>query len=419
MNVIPLRSLSLILSLVFTSSACADMRITKASKVGFSAERLKRIQPVMQQYVEQKKLAGTLTLVARKGKVVHLHATGSRDIAANLPMSEDTLFRIYSMSKPVTAVAALTLWEQGRFHMDEPISKYLPELKDLKVYVSGEGEDAVFEKAKTPIKIIDLFLHTAGFSYGFTQSEVDKRYQQSPMFSGQVKRKDLLSEVAKLPLAHQPGTAWNYGISTDIIGFLVEKLSGQTLGEYMAQHIFEPLNMDDTGFYVPANKLERLMQVYTLNQQGQTIPMQNVPLGDFTSEPEFQSGGGGLVSTMKDYFTFAQMLLNEGEYDSKRILSRKTVEYMRSNHLPASMIPFSPTSPGEGYALAMTVTVDPGQSNFMGSKGVYGWAGLASTYFRIDPKEKMILISMTQFMPSSYYRYHHDFHNLVYQALEE
>ena len=223
--------LSAFLSIVFTSSVLADLRVVKAAKLGFSAERLERIQPLMQQYVEQKKLAGTLTLVARNGKIAHLQATGSRDMAANLAMSEDTIFRIYSMTKPITAVAALTLWEQGRFHMDEPISKYLPELKDLKVYVSGEGDDAVFEKAKTPIKIIDLFLHTAGFSYGFTKSEVDKLYQKSALFSGQVKGEDVLSEVAKLPLAHQPGTAWNYGISTDIIGFLVEKLSGQTLGE--------------------------------------------------------------------------------------------------------------------------------------------------------------------------------------------
>jgi CubicO group peptidase (beta-lactamase class C family) len=371
----------------------------------------------MQQYVDQKKLAGTLTLVARKGKVVHLEATGSRDMQAGLPMTEDTIFRIYSMSKPITAVAALTLWEQGRFHMDEPISKYLPELKNLKVYVSGEGDEAVFEDAKTPIKIMDLFLHTAGFSYGFTQSEVDKLYQKSPLFSGKVKREELLNEVAKLPLNHQPGTAWNYSISTDIIGFLVERLSGQTLGEYMQQHIFKPLKMNDTGFYVQADKLSRFMQVYTLNKKGQITHMPKEPLGDFKSDPEFQSGGGGLVSTMEDYLAFAQMLLNGGEYKGKRVLGRKTVEYMRSNHLPASLIPFEANSPGEGYALAMAVTVDPGQSNFITSQGVYGWAGAASTYFRIDPKENMILISMTQFMPSGYYRYHHDFRNLAYQAL--
>ena len=187
----------------------------------------------------------------------------------------------------------------------------------------------------------------------------------------------------------------------------------------MQQNIFKPLNLVDTGFYVSADKLERLMQVYTLNDQGQTIAMEKEPLGDFKSAPEFDSGGGGLVSTMEDYFTFAQMLLNGGEYGAKRILGRKTVEYMRSNHLPASLIPFEASSPGEGFALAMAVTVDPGQSNFMSSAGAYGWAGAASTYFRIDPKENMILISMTQFMPSGYHRYHHDFRNLVYQALED
>lgn len=404
-------------SAVLAQSALADIRTTNPKKVGMSKARLERIEPAMQAFVDEQKLAGTLTLVARKGKVVHVEGVGYRDREAKAPMSEDTIFRIYSMTKPITAVAALTLWEQGKFQMNDPVSKYLPELANLKVYAGMDGENMVLEDTSKVMTIKQLFTHTAGFSYGFTQSPVDKLYQQSALFSGQIKRQDLLKEVAKLPLNHQPGSKWNYSIGTDIIGILVERLSGQTLGAYFEQHIFEPLEMDDTGFYVPEDKQDRLAQIYVINQQGQTVPMENEPLGDYLSAPEIESGGGGLVSTIEDYYTFTQMLLNGGEYQGKRILGRKTVEYMRTNHLPTSLIPFEPSSTGEGYGLAMSVTVDEQGANTMGSAGDYGWAGAASTYFRIDPKEQMIVISMTQLMPSSYFSYNKDFKNIAYQAL--
>lgn len=404
-------------SALLAQSALADIRTTNPKKVGMSQARLDRIEPAMQAFVDEQKLAGTLTLVARKGKVVHVEGVGYRDREAKAPMSEDTIFRIYSMTKPITAVAALTLWEQGKFQMNDPVSKYLPELANLKVYAGMDGENMVLEDTSKVMTIKQLFTHTAGFSYGFTRSPVDKLYQQSALFSGQIKRQDLLKEVAKLPLNHQPGSKWNYSIGTDIIGILVERLSGQTLGAYFEQHIFEPLEMDDTGFYVPEDKQDRLAQIYVINQQGQTVPMENEPLGDYLSAPEIESGGGGLVSTIEDYYTFTQMLLNGGEYQGKRILGRKTVEYMRTNHLPTSLIPFEPTSTGEGYGLAMSVTVDEQGANTMGSAGDYGWAGAASTYFRIDPKEQMIVISMTQLMPSSYFSYNKDFKNIAYQAL--
>jgi len=404
-------------SALLAQSALADIRTTNPKKVGMSQARLERIEPAMQAFVDEQKLAGTLTLVARKGKVVHVEGVGYRDREAKAPMSEDTIFRIYSMTKPITAVAALTLWEQGKFQMNDPVSKYLPELANLKVYAGMDGENMVLEDTSKVMTIKQLFTHTAGFSYGFTQSPVDKLYHQSALFSGQIKRQDLLKEVAKLPLNHQPGSKWNYSIGTDIIGILVERLSGQTLGAYFEQHIFEPLEMDDTGFYVPEDKQNRLAQIYVINQQGQTVPMENEPLGDYLSAPEIESGGGGLVSTIEDYYTFTQMLLNGGEYQGKRILGRKTVEYMRTNHLPTSLIPFEPSSTGEGYGLAMSVTVDEQGANTMGSAGDYGWAGAASTYFRIDPKEQMIVISMTQLMPSSYFSYNKDFKNIAYQAL--
>lgn len=389
-----------------------------AESVGFSSVRLDRIAPVMQGYIDQGKLAGTLTLVARNGKIAYLNAQGMQDKEAGKPMTEDTIFRIYSMSKPVTAVAAMTLWEQGKFHMFDPIGKYLPELANMKVYVSGSGDSMVVEDAKSPIRIIDLFMHTSGFSYGFTASEVDKLYQKMLSKPDELNRGNILAKLAEIPLTHQPGTAWNYGVSSDIIGFLVEKLSGKKLGEYMQETIFSPLGMKDTGFHVPSNKVDRLTQIYTVDRKtGQTIVMENEPLGDYMSDPEIHSGGGGLVSTMQDYFTFAQMMLNNGEINGVRILGRKTVEYMSSNHLPKHLVPFAAYAQGEGYGLAMSVTVNPEMSGFMSSTGNYGWSGTASTYFRVDPQERMIMISMAQFIPMGFHRYHDDFRNLVYQAL--
>lgn len=406
-------------SLLACQSTVVDAKNTAnaAESVGFSSERLDRIAPAMQSYIDQGKLAGTLTLVARNGKIVYLNAQGMQDKEAGISMTEDTIFRIYSMTKPVTAVAAMTLWEQGKFHMFDPIAKYLPELANMKVYVSGSGDDMVVEDAKSPIRIIDLFMHTSGFSYGFSNSEVDKLYQKMLSKPDELNRDNILTKFAELPLTHQPGTAWNYGVSTDIIGFLVEKLSGKKLGEYMQETIFRPLGMKDTGFYVPADKVDRLTQIYTADKTGQTIVMEKEPVGDFMSEPKIHNAGGGLVSTMQDYFTFAQMMLNGGEINGVRILGRKTVEYMSSNHLPQNLIPYSNTSQGEGYGLAMSVTVDPEMAGFMTSKGDFGWGGAASTYFRVDPEEKIVMISMAQFVPIGFHRYHDDFRNLVYQAL--
>jgi CubicO group peptidase (beta-lactamase class C family) len=407
----------------FTLMACqstvvdAKNTANAAESVGFSSQRLDRIAPAMQSYIDQGKLAGTLTLVARNGKIVYLNAQGMQDKEAGIPMSEDTIFRIYSMSKPVTAVAAMTLWEQGKFHMFDPIAKYLPELANMKVYVSGSGDDMVVEDAKSPIRIIDLFMHTSGFSYGFSNSEVDKLYKKMLSKPDELNRDNILTKFAELPLTHQPGTAWNYGVSTDIIGFLVEKLSGKKLGKYMQETIFRPLGMKDTGFYVPADKVDRLTQIYSADKTGQTIVMEKEPVGDFMSDPKIHNAGGGLVSTMQDYFTFAQMMLNGGEINGVRILGRKTVEYMSSNHLPKNLIPYSKTSQGEGYGLAMSVTVDPELAGFMTSKGDFGWGGAASTYFRVDPEEQIVMISMAQFVPIGFHRYHDDFRNLVYQAL--
>lgn len=407
----------LVLSACQVTQVDASRTNPSVNKNGFSQQRLDRISPVMQRYIDSKKLSGILTMVARNGEIVHLETQGMHDREAGIPLNDDAIFRIYSMTKPITATAALMLWEQGKFHMEDPIAYYLPEFKDLKVYVSGSGEEMVVEDMQAPIRVIDLFLHTAGFSYGFTNSEVDKAYRKTMSSAANMSRDELINAVAKLPLNHQPGTQWNYGISTDVLGFLVERLSGKKLGEFMQENIFGPLAMQDTGFFVAAEKADRLVQIYTANQTGQTIVMENEPLGDFLSDPVIHNGGGGLVSTAHDYLKFAQMLLNGGEYNGKRILGRKTVEFMTINHLPSNLIPFNQESTGEGYALAMSVTVDPGKSRFLSSTGNYGWGGMASTFFRVDPVENMVMISMAQFVPMGFHRYHNDFRNLVYQAL--
>lgn len=408
---------------VFAITACqvsvvgANNNQASLVELGFSTTRLERIAPVMEQYIEQGKLAGTLVMVARNGKVAYVKGQGMMDRELNKPMREDAIFRIYSMTKPITAVAAMTLWEQGKFHMNDPIAKYLPEFAKMKVHVSGAGDSMVVEDARQPIRVIDLFAHTAGFSYGFTGSEVDNLYRKLLQKPDELNRDNILSKIAALPLNHQPGTAWNYGVSTDVLGFLVEKLSGKKLGDYLQETVFGPLEMADTGFFVPADKVDRFAQIYTPNKQGQTVVMQNEPLGDFLNDPDIHNAGGGLVSTLQDYFTFAQMLLNGGEINGTRILGRKTVEYLTSNHLPTELIPFEAKHPGEGFAMAMSVTVNPDLSLLMNSKGSYGWAGLASTHFRIDPEENMIIIAMAQFMPSSFHRYNQDLQNLVYGAL--
>lgn len=413
----------LVCSLLFVActatsqSSAPALGISSDNIQGLSKTRLTRIDAAMQKYIDEDKLAGTVTLVARNGEIVHLSANGMKDREAGEAMRTDSLFRIYSMTKPITAVAALTLWEQGKFHMNDPIDKYLPELANLQVYVSGEGEAMVLEEAKSPIRIIDLFLHTAGFSYGFTGSEIDKLYRALPQPASTDTLALQLSRIAKLPLNHQPGTQWHYGINTDILGFIVERITGKKLGEYMQETIFDPLEMNDTGFYVPAEQAHRLAQIYGPNREGQTVVVEQEPLGDFLSEPAVHNGGGGLVSSINDFYVFSQMLLNGGEYKGVRVLGRKTVEYLTNNHLPANLMPYRDGAPGEGYALAMSITVDANQLMYMGSEGDYGWGGAASTYFRIAPEENMIIISMTQFLPSSFHPYTDDLRNTVYQAL--
>jgi len=394
-------------------AACGDPGLE-----GFSAQRLERVSPVMQSYVDQGRLAGIVSLIARNGNVVHHEAFGDQEIQTGKPMELDSIFRIYSMTKPVTSVAAMILYEEGRFQLSDPISKYLPEFAQLQVYAGGEGADASFVQAQSPVTIKHLLTHTSGFIYGVADNEVGRRYRQANMFEPGLSLEQLTARLATLPLAHQPGTAWKYGFSTDVLGRLIEVISGQSLDVFMQQRIFEPLGMKDTGFHVPEEKWERLGEVYGWGPENSLIikPREQV-LGEFESPPALLSGGHGLVSTASDYWRFAQMLSNKGSNDGVRILGRKTVEYMTVNHLPADMVLINADTPGAGFGLGFYVVVDVSRTKTIESLGNYGWGGYASTFFWVDPVENLVGLVLTQFVPFGFHPYHENFRVLTYQAL--
>ncbi|MBE0484990.1 serine hydrolase [Marinobacter sp.] len=395
---------------------------------GLSLDRLERIsQHFEQNYIQPGKLPGFAALVARHGKIVWRETGGLRDAERNLPMEQDTVFRIYSMTKPITSIAMMQLYEQGKFLLNDPVHKYLPSWRNLKVYKSGSYPDFKTGPATTTMTIRDLMTHTSGLTYGFTErTEVDAAYRQLKLDGSSILTLDkLVNRLAELPLEFSPGTAWNYSVSTDVLGYLVELLSGKPLDEYFREHIFEPLGMIDTGFHVTPEQQDRFAACY-LYQPGDTIKLQDDPeRSRYLKAPRFLSGGGGLVSTMDDYFRFAQALCQGGEYQGQRIIGRKTLEFMRMNHLPdgkdlpaLSIGGFSETPyAGSGFGLGFSVRTDVAKSATIGSEGEFGWGGLASTSFFVDPVEDMVVIFMTQLMPSSSYPIRQDLRALVYGAL--
>jgi CubicO group peptidase (beta-lactamase class C family) len=389
--------------------------------LGFSSARLARIDPAMRRYVDEKKLAGIVTLIARRNKVVHIEKFGMADIEAGRPMQLDTLFRIYSMSKPITTTAALMLLEEGRLRLADPIWRYIPAFKDVKVLDNTAGSGVRYMDAKQPITIHHLMTHTAGFSYGFDDNvyidELYRKHVWGPMeTSPGLTLEEFVGEVAKLPLAYQPGTLYRYSVATDVLGFLVQIVSGMPFDEFLKQCIFAPLGMVDTDFYVPAEKIERFSTVYGPDEQGGMKVVDALQTSHYAQPAHFVSGGGGLVSTAGDYLRFCRMLLNKGELDGVRLLGRKTVELMTTNHMPAGAQPF-PEDDFTGFGLGVSVLLELRQSKVLGSPGTFGWGGAANTNFWIDPKEEIIGILMLQYMPSDTYPIVADFRTLAYQAL--
>jgi len=382
---------------------------------GFSGPRLARIPALLGRLVDTHQYAGAVWLVARDGKIVSQGAVGYSDIEARKPMSASTEFAMMSMTKLITTVTALTLWEEGRFNLDDPIETYLPELAHPKIYVSGPSEAPVYVEAKRRITIRNLLTQTSGYTYGFFDSDppaVQAIYGKSG-WMGSRSNAEFLTRAASLPLLFEPGHAWNYGINTDLVGVLIERLTHQTLGQAMKDRVLGPLGMTETSFSLPAD-LSRVARVYHKNPAGDLV-------GDDRKRSfPFESGGGGLYSTAPDYARFAQMLLNGGELGGKRILGRKTVAFMTSNQLrnleDPQKGPFFPP----GFGLGVRVRLDNAADYpTLGSAGEYGWEGIMTTYVSIDPAERMFMMVLAQHQPYDEHQLFESFANAAYQALEK
>jgi CubicO group peptidase (beta-lactamase class C family) len=379
----------------------------KPESLGFSSERLVRLHEAMQRPVDDKSLAGVVTLLMRHGKLVEERSYGVKDVASGAPMTDDTIFRIYSMTKPVTGVAMMILYEEGKWHPSDPVSKYIPEFANLKVYkgMDASGE-MITEPPSHPPTMAELLTHTAGLTYGlFGSTPVDKVYMSRNCF-GTANLHAMATCFAGLPLLYQPGTKWVYSVSMDVQGYIVEKLSGKPLAEFMDERIFKPLHMTDTSFYVPKEKRARFATLYSGGPDGKLVVTGQAagPRADFVSPPGAPSGGGGLVSTAADYARFAQMLLNHGELDGVRILSPASVDLMTSNHLPAKLmngdysIGNATMRPGHGWGYDLAVFTDPAAADEVVGKGTFYWEGAAATWFWVDPANDLVFVGMTQRM---------------------
>ena len=398
---------------------------------GLSGDQLNRIHDhLMRNYIEPGKIAGALTLVYRKGQLGYLEPLGKMDLERNKPMAEDTIFRIYSMSKPITSIALMQLYEQGHFQLNDAVSRWIPEFANLRVFQSGVVPNFITRPCDRPMTIRDLMTHMSGLTYGFMYaSNVDHAYRKLGVGGVQPGStlKDMIETLGTLPLEFSPGTRWNYSVATDVLGYLVERMSGQRFDEYLKQHIFDPLGMSDTGFTVPAEKVERFAANYS-RKPDKTLQLEDDPQDSIYIRPRsFLSGGGGLVSTAADYLTFCRMLLGQGSVDGVRIIGRKTLELMTVNHLPhdedlmhwASGTFSETTYQGFGFGLGFSINLGPARTSAIGSEGEYAWGGAASTAFWVDPAEDLAVIFMTQFMPSGTFNFRGQLKSLIYPALCE
>jgi CubicO group peptidase (beta-lactamase class C family) len=406
-------------------------KIVRAEDVGLISERLEQIPNFMQSYLDSDRLAGVSTLISRRGEIAHFECIGVKDKDTKEPMTSDTIFRIYSMTKPITSLALMMLYEESKFQINHPVSRYIPEFKKLKVWAGGTKDAYDTKPCEREMTIRDLLTHTSGLTYGFMQAHpVDALYREAGIDGANTVGMTLaafVEKLAEIPLLFSPGTEWSYSVATDVCGRLVEVLSGMALDEFFETRIFKPLGMVDTGFFVPEEKLGRFASNYFKNPQ--TGKKGLMDKGDASSTyakaPTFLSGGGGLVSTMTDYWRFCQMVLNGGEFDGHRFVSRKTIEFMRMNHLPddrtmkdMSSSAFSElAAEGTGFGLGFAVVLDPAEAQQVGSYGNFSWGGAASTYFWIDPEEDLIAILMTQLYPSSTYPLRPQLQQLVYAAI--
>ena len=392
--------------------------------VGMSSERLERITELSKEYINDFNIPGIVTIVSRKGKIVYYNAFGKRDVQGETKLLKDDLFRIYSMTKPVTAVAIMQLYEQGKFNLNDPVSKFLPELEDLKVL----NEDGDLESISTTMRMHHLLTHTAGFTYGFSDDQVDIQYSNADLFLSE-NLEDFVNRVAKLPLKFQPGTRYHYSIAVDLTGLIIERLSGQSLDKYFTENIFEPLGINDTFFQVPNDKRDRFLTRYRYDLKNKyPVKYPSNPrqaMSDFINVSMF-SGGGGLVSSAMDYMIFAESLRNGGAYKGQRILSSKTIKFMTKNHLESVIKPFQGgdmdflkkrNSDGLGWGIGFGLVTDTTKQRIVGSDGEYYWQG-PSSIFWVDPVEEIVVISMIQIMSAPFDR-RSDIKIATYQAIDE
>ncbi len=407
---------------------------------GMSEARLQRLEEHLKRnYIDNGRFPGTHTLVYRRGKVVHSALQGLADVERNVPVKDDTIFRIYSMSKPITSVAFMMLVEEGKVALDEPVAKYIPEWRNLGVYVGGmptidtqPGGPPRFITKPTarPMQIVDLLRHTSGLTYGFqNRTNVDAAYRTLKIGNVDVTGtlQTMIEGVATLPLEFSPGEAWNYSIATDVLGYLIGKISGKPFEQFLKERIFDPLGMADTAFYVPEEKAHRFAACYSADDKGGKVLQDDPTKSPYLKPPSFVSGGGGLVSTTADYLKFCRMLLGRGALGNARLLSPKTLALMTTNHLPGNKtLPelsrslFSEaTYDGVGFGLGFAVTMDPARTLIPGSAGEFWWGGAATTSFWVDPAEDLAVVFMTQNLPSAAYPVRRELRTLVYSAITE
>jgi CubicO group peptidase (beta-lactamase class C family) len=398
---------------------------------GMSKAALDRIDAHLKhRYIDAGRFPGTQLMVYRRGKVVHSSVQGLADVERKAPVKDDTIFRIYSMTKPITSVAFMMLFEEGRVALDEPVLKYIPEWKNLGVFQAGTAPAFLTRPPSRPMLIVDLLRHTSGLTYGFQQrSNVDAAYRELKI--GEIEKagtlQSMIEDLAKIPLEFSPGEAWNYSVSTDVIGYLIGKISGKPFEQFLKERIFDPLEMNDTGFFVPAEKAHRLAACYSADGKGGMTLQDDPTTSSFLQPPSLISGGGGLCSTAADYLTFSRALLNRGELGGVRLIGPKTLALMTSNHLPGgrdlpamSRSMFSEANyNGIGFGLGFSVTMNTAQTLIPGSAGEYAWGGAASTAFWVDPAEELIAIFMTQLLPSSSYPIRRELRSMVYAAITD
>ena len=385
---------------------------------GLSPDRLARLHAMLERTVKEGKHAGIVSLVARDGAIVDWRAWGQRDLGANLPMEKDTIVRVYSMSKIVTSVAVMILHEEGRLKLDAPVGTFLPALEKMKVFAGGTATRPRLVEARRQMTVKDLLTHSSGLIYGFGKAPIDEIYRgasilESPSMDAFVER------LARLPLAFQPGERFGYGLSTDVLGAIVEKVAGMPFERFVEQRITRPLGMTDTGYDVPEDKRGRMAKVYTLDKAGALEEVPETQLAGVYAEPGrgFAAGGAGMFSTIGDYARFGQMLLNGGQLDGVRILGRKTVELMMANHLNHLERTTTESSTSDGFGLGGRVRVDLARGSQLGSVGQFGWSGAATTYFDVDPKEKMLMLVFAQHFPFNQHDVFWQFSTLAYAAL--